>query len=321
MGSYSSNFIGIFLAATCFLILYGCIHRQEVFEIPESKDLIPEGLAIAPDNGHLFLSSIHRCAIIEFDPETSIKRSFIGSKAHGYLNGVGMTVKGHTLFALGSDVGGTKKNAVLLVLDIHSGTLLHRYSVPDTLSHFLNDLAISSKMEVYITDTEQHKVYRLKYPDGEITTYLEDETLKYPNGIAISDDDSRLFVDSWTHGIRVVDVATGNILNAKHEATAGYGIDGLKYYKGALYAIHNGGDDSQTHGLVRIDLDSEASAVTRVTPILVGHPMMKIPTTFDIAGNTAYILANSQLNFLDQEHNSILSPDSLTNTYIIQLKL
>lgn len=321
MASLYSNFRFVFLAYAGFLLLGNCSVREEVIEIPESKDLIPEGLAIAPENGHLFLSSIHKSAILEFDPETGHEKFFIKSEAYGYRNGVGMTIKGHTLFALGSDISGFKKNAILLVFNINSGELLNKYTISDTLSHFWNDLAISSKMEIYISDTEQHRVYKLNYPDGQVVPFLEDETLQYPNGIAISDDDAYLYVDSWTYGIRVVDLARGRILNARHDATAGYGIDGLKYHEGALYAIHNGGKDTSTHGLVRIDLDSDITLSAKVTPLLVGHPNMNIPTTFDIAGNIAYILANSQLNSLDQERNIIQTPDSLTNTFIIKAEL
>jgi hypothetical protein len=59
----------------------------------------------------------------------------------------------------------------------------------------------------------------------------------------------------------------------------------------------------------------------KVTAVVAGHPRMNISTTFDISGNTAYILANSQLNFLEQGCNIIQSPDSLTNTCIIKVKL
>ena len=48
---------------------------------------------------------------------------------------------------------------------------------------------------------------------------------------------------------------------------------------------------------------------------------MNIPTTFDIVGDRIYLLANSQLENLDQDKNEILRKEELTNTYIIVIDL
>jgi len=48
---------------------------------------------------------------------------------------------------------------------------------------------------------------------------------------------------------------------------------------------------------------------------------MNIPTTIDIVDGYAYILANSQLDNLDQDKNEIIDPENLTNTYVLKVKL
>ncbi len=298
-----------------------CSGKEMVYEIKADKDLIAEGIAVNPANGMLYLSSYHKNKIVRYDPASGTCEDFIKSGEHGFKGGVGMLIHNELLFSLSSEKTATHSTSLLLVFDPVSSRLVHSYTLQDTAAHFMNDLAIGPGNDIYITDTERHMVYRLSYPRGTITTALKDESLKYPNGIAISDDGSKLYVDSWTHGIRIVDTDSGQILNGPHGPTSQYGIDGLKYYRGNLYAIRNGGTDKSGHGLVRIALNSAGDSLGAITPVLLGHEKMDIPTTFAIHEGFAYILANSQLENLDQETNLILEPDSLTYTYIIRKKL
>lgn len=309
----------LFLCMGGFLIQ--CGSDEVVYEIEADKDLIAEGIALNPENGMLYLSSYHKKKIVSYDPGSSTSEDFIKSGEHGFKGGVGMLVHNDQLFTLSSEKTAAHSASLLLVFDPGSSRLLHSYALPDTVAHFMNDLAIGPGNDIYITDTERHMVYRLSYPQGTITMALQDESLKYPNGIAISDDGSKLYVDSWTHGIRIVDTGSWKILNGPHSPTSQYGIDGLKYHRGNLYAISNGGSDKSRHGLVRIALNPAGDSLGAVTPVLLGHEKMDIPTTFAIHDGYAYILANSQLESLDQETNLIREPDSLTYTYIIRKKL
>jgi len=304
-----------------WFLLLQCKGKEVVYEIKADKDLIPEGIAINPENGVLYLSSYHKDKIVRYDPARGTAEDFIKSGEYGFKGGVGILMHDKLLFALSSEKTPAHSTSLLLVFDPAANRLLHSYTLQDTAAHFMNDLAIGPGNNIYITDTERHLVYRLRYPQGTIITALQDESLKYPNGIAISDDGSKLYVDSWTHGIRIVDTGSWQILNGPHAPTTRSGIDGLKYYRGNLYAIRNGGRDKSGHGLIRIALHAAGDSLGKVTPILLGHEKMDIPTTFAIHNGYAYILANSQLEKLDQEAMQIRATDSLTNTFIIRTKL
>ena len=304
-----------------WFLLLQCKGKEVVYEIKADKDLIPEGIAINPENGVLYLSSYHKDKIVRYDPARGTAEDFIKSGEYGFKGGVGILMHDKLLFALSSEKTPAHSTSLLLVFDPAANRLLHSYTLQDTAAHFMNDLAIGPGNNIYITDTERHLVYRLRYPQGTIITALQDENLKYPNGIAISDDGSKLYVDSWTHGIRIVDTGSWQILNGPHAPTTRSGIDGLKYYRGNLYAIRNGGRDKSGHGLIRIALHAAGDSLGKVTPILLGHENMDIPTTFAIHNGYAYILANSQLEKLDQEAMQIRATDSLTNTFIIRTKL
>lgn len=302
-------------------LLIQCSANEVVYEIKADKDLIAEGIALNPENGMLYLSSYHKKKIERYDPAGSTSEDFIKTGEHGFKGGVGMLVHNNQLFTLSSERTATHSTSLLLVFDPESSRLLHSYTIQDTVAHFMNDLAIGPGNVIYFTDTERHTVYLLSYPKGTIKTALQDESLKYPKGIAISDYGSKLYVDSWTHGIRIADTSSWQILNGPHSPTSQYGIDGLNYHRGNLDAISNNKSNRSGHGLVRIALNPAGDSLGAVTPVLLGQKKMDIPTTFAIHEGYAYILANSQLERLDEETNQIREPDSLTYTYIIRKKL
>lgn len=309
--------IGILILAFLYML---SSQAQKVITLSGQPDLIPEGIAISPA-GNLYISSYFKRNILEYRPQSGQLRNFIESEEQGFLHGTGMTVKNGLLFALSGEIRGDKARSALHVFDLNSGELLHNYSLEDSENSFMNDLAVSDSLMVYITDTKGHRVLRLHYPKGELEVFLSGEEIQHPNGIAISEEGSTLFVDSWSHGIRIIDLRTSRILNTRHAPTSGIGIDGLKYHGGALYAIRNGGDNAASHGLIKIPLLEDESALGEPVNLLTGHPKMEIPTTFCILGDTAYILANSQLEDLDQEENRIVNPSKLSDTYILEYPL
>lgn len=310
-----SKFILLPLA---YMTLFAC-QETGVLELGYEKDLIPEGIALSTDGKKIYLSSILKNKIIEFNTETGLARDFISPGQYGYKSGVGLTVKDTVLFALGSSLKDGSWSSILLALDLRNGDLLHRFMINDTTSHLMNDLAIDAENGIYISDTMRHLVYKLDYPQGEITVFLESDQIYYPNGIALSDDGKRLFVDSYASGLRIVDLQTKQILNPPDTTLVGF--DGLKYHNGDLYAIRNAGDDDGKHGLLKLDLNTDQDRIEGMQPLLMAHEKMDVPTTFAIYGDMAYILANSQLRNLNQEAKQIIDSTKLTNTYIIKYPL
>ncbi|MBE9460636.1 ATP/GTP-binding protein [Dyadobacter subterraneus] len=65
----------------------------------------------------------------------------------------------------------------IVEIDFKSGKILQKYPVEG--SKFLNDLTTDSKGNIYVSDSDTHKVHLLK--DGKVSTYYE--TLTRPNGL------------------------------------------------------------------------------------------------------------------------------------------
>jgi outer membrane protein assembly factor BamB len=65
----------------------------------------------------------------------------------------------------------------IVEIDFKTGKILQKYPVEG--SKFLNDLTIDAKGNIYVSDSDMHKVHLLK--DGKVSTYYE--TLTRPNGL------------------------------------------------------------------------------------------------------------------------------------------
>ncbi len=310
------------LGLVIVLSLAGCAKETSVLTVNAKSSLIPEGIAFDHINNIIYLSSIYHDKIIAFDPDNGEVWDLIEPGQYGFKHGIGMEIKDGLLFALSSTKTAKESTSILIVYELDEDRFLKSYTLKDTIDHFMNDLAISDDMKIYITDTDRHLVYQLDYPDGEIKEYVSDPTLQYPNGIAISDDNEFLYVDSWTDGIRVVDLEKHEVINGSYAGSSlKVAVDGLKYHEGALYGIRNDSKDKRRHGLVKIGLAKDKTTVDTIIPLLIDHPAMNIPTTVSVVDGVAYILANSQLDRLDQENHTIRYTDSLTPTYIIKHKL
>ena len=81
---------------------------------------------------------------------------------------------------------------VVAVADIASGKIEKTF--PAEGATFLNDVAVSSKGDVYISDTfEGNSIYRIQ--NDKIELWLKDEKLNFPNGLFVKGND--IIVASW----------------------------------------------------------------------------------------------------------------------------
>lgn len=305
------------------MFLLGCqetIDMRQNYTIPE-KDLIPEGIAWSEAKGKFYLSSIHKEKIIELDAQTGIHRDFISSGAYNFPSGVGLLADDESgyLYAIGSSTASQDMRSGLFIFRMSDGNLVGTYMTDTLQKHFLNDLALDSKQNVYITDTQQSKIMLLKAGTDSLEMLLEGKEVLYPNGICISPDDRHLYIASHVLGIRIYDLKNSKFLNGKDTTTLSRGIDGLKYYENSLVAVQNGFRDSIR--VVRLLLDDQGRSIIGRKVLAVNHPLFKVPTTGVVARNRYYCLANSQLPLLNQEENRIIDTNHLQSTHLISFDL
>ena len=116
--------------------------------------------------------------------------------------------------------GAAAGSSALLLYDVDSGKLLRAHWLKEAgTKHLLNDLAFTASGEVYVTDSDTDTLYRLG-PEGEgLEIFVGPGTFRYPNGIALSADEQRLYVADFQSGLSVVELATKAARPLPHPAT------------------------------------------------------------------------------------------------------
>jgi WD40 repeat protein len=300
-----------------FITLIGCQSNPiEKISLMDSKDLIPEGITISGQT--VFMSSIHQNKIVQFEINNNKISNFIERNQYGFKSGVGLFAKDSLLFALTNDLNADSLTSNLFVFNINQKKLVKTFEMKDSVKHFLNDLTINALNQVFITDSKQHKIYKLDYPNGRIEEYLATSENKYPNGITVSKDNKKLFIASENNGLRIVDIATKKILNKPSLETVG--LDGIKFHDGKIYAIRNTDKSIEKHKLMVISLTDNEEDIKKVDVLIEKHPSFNVPTTLDISEGYIYMIANSQMDNLNQLTNTIIDSTILTNTYILTIK-
>ena len=291
------------------LVLASCASRKsELIQLNFEKDLLPEGIAIDSRTKKLYLNSLKNNKIVSSALDGSNPTTFLETNSYNYLSGFGMTIKRDTLYALGNSLPEGKSKSILLLLQLSTGALIDSYSIKDSVSHYWNDLAISTTNQVFITDSESNKIYTIQRPSKTIEIYLDSEAIPNSNGITISANDNYLYLAS-DNGIAVIETASKKLLNKPKEEYSS--IDGLKYYKNNLYGIVNGWGEQSQNGLFKFELNSTGTEILKSKKLVEFTERFRIPTTFDICDGYIYFITNTQIDNLDGNTNEILDLNTL----------
>ena len=267
-----------------------------------NKDLFPEGIAIDPIGKRLFLNSLKYDKIVTCNLDGTAPKDFIESGEHNYLSGFGMTVKEDTLYALGNELVRPNNKSVLLLLNVDTGDLIDKYEYQTSDRTYFNDLAISANNEIFITDSESNKVFRIKRPKKEIEVFLQSDEITRSNGIVISPDSDLLYL-ATINGIRIVDIETKKILNTPNKQNLG--IDGLKCFDNLLIGIVNVWESKpENNGIFRYFLNNAGNRIIGKERILSFSKEYKTPTTFDLVGKQLFFVMNTQLDNFDERSKS-----------------
>jgi SMP-30/Gluconolactonase/LRE-like region len=284
-------------------------------------DLIPEGIAWDPGSRTFFLGSLAKNKIVAIAPDGRV-RDFVMSGRDGLRRVLGLKVDARrkSLWACSAEADAPGGNATrassLIRFDLATGRALQKVASPPGGKHLFNDLAVAKDGGIFLTDSEEGAVYRLRAGEDRLEIFQAAGRLFYPNGIALSDDERFLYV-AHVLGIVAWELASGRSfdLPAPDDVTLA-GIDGLSFHRGALVAVQNGMEPN------RVALFPLAPSLDRVTGARVlerGHPAFEIPTTGAVAGDSYAFIANSQLRALGPD--GVKDPEKRRPVVILELDL
>jgi sugar lactone lactonase YvrE len=309
------KFLSFFLIIHSFL---SCKKQEQTISLNFQKDLIPEGITIDSETQTIFLNSLRHSKIVSCDIDGSNHKDFITDNQYGYLPGFGMFIKGDTLYALGNILSKKNSKSILLLLNAKTSAFINSFSPKDTTFKYLNDLAVASNGDVFITESNSNKIYAVQAQKAVIEVFLETDEVKNSNEITISDDGKYLYIASNKKGVRIVDRQTKRIINQSNEEYTG--IDGLKFYKGSLIGIVNSKKGNE-NGIYRYFLNEKSTEITRKEKIFSFKNESKISTTFSILDGYMYFVLNTQIDNLDSESGQIINEKKLEGYELMRLRI
>ena len=215
--------------------------------------------------------------------------------------------RGHLWVATGSIAqydNATPSNqgrTALLKLDLETGETLGEYRVaPDGRMHMLGALALASDGTVYAADSAAPLIYRLAPGDERPLPYAGAPMFVALRGIALSEDETKLYVSDYELGLFFFDLAEGGrpyALGVPPTLNLG-GIDGLYNWEGHLVAIQNGVTPQR---VLRLELDESGTRVANIATVAKALPAFDNPTFGTVAGD--------DLLFLGASHWHLVGPD------------
>lgn len=301
------------------------------FTIPE-KDLIPEGIAYDPGEKAFYLSSLRKRKIVRITPGTAGRRDviedFTAEGQDGLYCVLGMKVdpERRILWAISSAEpfmkGYSKEDdgkAALFAYDLRTRKLIKSFTPDPSRRHLLNDLAINANGDLFLTDSRSGEIFTLARGNDQLAVLITAGKLDIPNGIAISDDGSTLFIASIPQGVYRFDLRTKQLARLAYpQGISLGGIDGLYFYKKSLIGVLNMVNGGR---VARFYLNPSLDRVMRAEIIECNNPLFDDPTTGAIAGDWLYYIANSQYESAFNEDGAIRPLDKLHDVIILKARL
>lgn len=276
---------------------------ESAFEL-DQLDLLPEGMAYDPTTDRFLFSSGRQRKVVSAARDGS-SFDLVAPAQDGLAATLGMKVDDRRRevwvasaaapFMIDARDEEAGRSAVY-AFDADTGETKGSWAAPWSPS-LLNDLVVAPDGAVFVTDTMSGAILRRIRGADSLDVFLPKETFFSPNGIAISDDGSVLYVAHY-HGISRVDVRTRDVtaLESGDRTLHLGGIDGLYFDEGRLLAIQN------LVGKGRVwSITPDGDRVASVEILEAGNPEFRNPTTGAIAGRGFFFMSNTDLQEWDGE--------------------
>jgi WD40 repeat protein len=300
-------------------------HSTVAFTLKE-KGLVTEGIAYDPTTETFYLSSVHKRKIVSFARDGTVQD--FATEREGLWSVLGMKVdaaRRHlwvTTGALPQMTGyseAEKGRSAIFKFDLGSGKLLKKYLLMGpSENHLLGDLVVSSRGDVFATDSASPGIYRIDRRKDELELFIKGEPFVSAQGLDFSADERQLFVADYSRGIFVVDLQSRKaVALTPAPGTTLLGIDGLYFYKDALTGTQNG---TNPHRIIRLHLKKDLGGVERLEILEANNPLFDEPTLGVRVRDTFYYIANSQWGAVDDK-GQLAPAEKLREPVILKVKL
>ena len=182
--------------------------------------------------------------------------------------------------------------AAIIRVRIANGAIERRWDLPPSpRGHALGDVVIGPAGDVFVTDSNDPVLYRLR-PGADTLETLRHPLFRSPQGMAAPPNANVLYVADYSHGLLRVELGTRTVMRLDDApATTSLGCDGLVWDHGTIVAVQNGVAPAR---IMRFVLDSSGTRIARAELLDRNTVVADEPTIGTIAGDEFVYVANSQ---------------------------
>ena len=296
---------------------------KAAFEIVDA-DFLPEGLAYDSTRSRFLAGSLTHRAVSAFTPDGTA--SIFVPHAPDMLRIVGIHVdapRGRVWFATWAPDSTHRADSAeapsitrLFLAELTTGRVVRSWT-PGTggPNHLLNDLVVLRDGSLFLTDSEDGSIYRLRSPADSLELFLQPDHARFStaNGITSTPDGRTLYV-GYLEGVARIDVDSRSIaLVPSPDSVSTAAIDGLYWYRDGLIAVQH---IPTLERVVQYSLSADGTRIVAGTVRERGLPVVHEPTTGTIVGTRFYYIANSQFGRLDDRNVLAAQSGRPTHTVI-----
>jgi sugar lactone lactonase YvrE len=259
----------------------------------------PEGVDYDAHTKRFYVASIRHRTITEILRTGRTRELWpVNQRNRGAVMGVRVDPRGGVLWAtmaglpqMEGFVPSDSGIAALVRVNIRSGAIERQWNLPGGTKHVPGDLAIGPRGDVFVTDSDQPVLYRLRIAADTLES-VTSPLFRSLQGMAPSPDGRWLFLADYSHGLLRVDLATHAVTRvADAPNSTALGCDGIVWYRGSIIAVQNGVVPAR---VMRFHLDARGERVTRAELLDRNWPIADEPTIGTLAGDTFVYVADSQ---------------------------
>jgi sugar lactone lactonase YvrE len=274
------------------------IARSTVRAVLPDSTTWPEGVDFDPRTGRYYVGSIRQRTIVEVAPSAAARELWPrGQEGIGAVMGVRVDTSRNVIWAtltgvpqMSGFVAADTGIAALVQVRISDGAILRRWDLQPG-RHVLGDLAVAPDGAVYMSDSQDPVLYRLRSATDTL------EALRHPlfrslQGIAIPTHGDAIYVADYSHGLLRVDFSTGSVTRvADAPNSTTLGCDGIVWYEGSILAVQNGVAPAR---IMRLRLDPIGERIVSAEVLDRNAGIADEPTIGTLVGDEFVYVANSQ---------------------------
>jgi sugar lactone lactonase YvrE len=168
--------------------------------------------------------------------------------------------------------------------------------------HVLGDVALGPRGEVYVTDSNEPVLYRLR-PGVDTLDRVRHPLFRGLQGMAVTPDGQFVYVADYAHGLLRMRVSDGTVIRlADAPGSTSLGCDGIALHRGAIIAVQNFVAPAR---IVRFALNAAGDSIMTARVLDQQPALAAEPTIGTMVGDRFVYVANSQWESHDAQGRRI----------------